>query len=546
MPKPNDDPLSARLVDAGHNGKEVCVMTDNSSERETDFSERETGRFVHPLPPNPNLDKQRKLAKSLARDYWRGDAAAVERVRALHPKPPAPKAFTLSDAQRVIARGYGFAGWRHLKRKINSLTKSPAELFTAAVEMGDVERVRQLFQSHRDLVSRINEPMFSFERPAVHVARTNLAMLDLLLAHGADLNARSSWEKGGFGVLEQVAPEEAAPLIARGARIDIWAAANLGMIEELATLVAGNPALVHAKGGDGKRPLHFAGTIEVARFLIEHGAEVDALDDDHDSTPAQHLIGDRPDVAGFLVARGARADLLLAAALGDLGLVRNRLDAEPGSIAMRVDQDWFAMIDTAANGGHIYQWTLGFHVSAFDIARKRGHTEVVDLLLKRAGPLDLFLDALWCGDDARADAVLAVDPQLMDRAPDKALRQVADAARNNNIAAVRAMLRRGFPVTALSQHGATPLHWAAFHGNADMLQDVLRHNPPIDARDRQFNGTPMDWLFHGARDPWGFSTGRHGECARLLLDAGAPVDEASVPTGHDAVDRVLREHFIRA
>jgi ankyrin repeat protein len=510
-----------------------------------DSSGRDANRFVRPLPPNPNLDKQRKLAKTLARDYWRGYPEAVERVRALHPKPPAPEDFVLSDAQLVIARGYGFASWPQLKQKIDSSTKSPVELFKAAVEMGDVDQVRQLLRSHRDLVSHINEPMFSFKSQAVHVARTNLDLLDLLLAHGADLNARTGWEKGGFGVLEQVEPEQAAALIARGARIDIWAAANLGMMGALATLVAGDPALVHAKGGDGKRPLHFARTVEIARFLIEHGAEIDALDDDHDSTPAQHLIGDRPDVAGFLVAKGARSDLLLAAALGDLGLVRRHLDAEPGSIAMRVDQDWFAMIDTAANGGHIYQWTLGFHVSAFDVARKRGHAEVVALLLQRAGPLDRLLDALWCGDDARADAVLAADPQLADRAPDKALRQVADAARNNNAAAVRAMLRHGFPVTALSQHGATPLHWAAFHGNADMLEDVLRYNPPINAQDRQYNGTPMDWLIHGALDPWrGISTGRHGACVRPLLDAGAQVEEASLPTGHDAIDRILREHFV--
>jgi ankyrin repeat protein len=510
-----------------------------------DSSEREANRFVRPLPPKPNLDKQRKLAKTLARDYWRSHPQAVERVRALHPKPPAPEDFALSDAQLVIARGYGFAGWPQLKRKIDSSTKSPVELFKMAVEMGDVDQVRQLFRSHRDLVSHINEPMFSFKSPAAHVARTNLDLLDLLLAHGADLNARTSWEKGGFGVLEQVNPEQAAPLIARGARIDIWAAANLGLMVELAALAARDPALVNAKGGDGKRPLHFARTVEIARFLIEQGAEIDALDDDHDSTAAQHLIGDRPDVAGFLVSMGARSDLLLAAALGNLTLVRNHLDADPGSIAMRVDQDWFAMINTAANGGHIYQWTLGFHVSAFDIARTRGHTDVVELLLQRAGPLDRLVDALWCGDDARADAVLAVDPHLVDRAPDKALRQVADAARNNNTSAVGAMLRRGFPVTALSQHGAMPLHWAAFHGNSDMLEEVLRHNPPINAQDRQFQGTPMGWLIHGALNPWrGISTGRHGECARLLLNAGAPVDETSLPTGHDAIDRILREHFV--
>jgi ankyrin repeat protein len=317
------------------------------------------------------------------------------------------------------------------------------------------------------------------------------------------------------------------------------------MAAELTALIARDPALVHAKGGDGKRPLHFAGTVEIARILIAHGAEIDALDDDHDSTAAQHLIGDHPDVAGFLVANGARADLLLAAALGDLGLVRSHLDADPGSIAMRVDQDWFPMIDTAANGGHIYQWTLGFHVSAFDVARKRGHTEALDLLLKRAGPLDRLLDALWCGDDARADALLAADPRLVDRAPAKALRQIADAARNNNTTAVSAMLRRGFPVTALSQHGGTPLHWAAFHGNPGMLADLLRHDPPINARDRQYDGTPMDWLIHGALNPWrGIFTGRHGECARLLLDAGAQMDEASLPTGDDVIDQVLRKHFV--
>ena len=114
--------------------------------------------------------------------------------------------------------------------------------------------------------------------------------------------------------------------------------------------------------------------------------------------------------------------------------------ADPGAIAMRVDQDWFPMIDTAPNGGHIYQWTLGFHVSAFDLARKRGHVDVLDLLFKLAGPLDRLLDALWCADDARADAVLAANPRLVARAPERALRQVADAARNNNLAAVSAML----------------------------------------------------------------------------------------------------------
>ena len=38
----------------------------------------------------------------------------------------------------------------------------------------------------------------------------------------------------------------------------------------------------------------------------------------------------------------------------------------------------------------------------------------------------------------------------------------------------------------------------------------------------------MGWLIHGALNPWGASTGRYGECARLLLGAGG-AGKASVP-----------------
>lgn len=175
-------------------------------------------RFVRPLPSNPNLDKQRKLAKTLARDYWRGTGAAIERVQALHPKPPAPDAFLLSDAQLVIARGYGFTGWAQLKQKIDLLTKPPAELFKAAVEAGDAGELRRLMERHPELASKINEPIFSFNSPAVHVARNNMALLDLLLGpwrrsqcedrvgEGRFWRSGASDARGGRPPLSPVAP----------------------------------------------------------------------------------------------------------------------------------------------------------------------------------------------------------------------------------------------------------------------------------------------------------------------------------------------------
>ena len=142
--------------------------------------------------------------------------------------------------------------------------------------------VRGLLAAHPELAARINEPLFDFDRPAAPCTATDLPMLDLLLAHGADLNVKSSFEKGGFGILENVTPEQAPPLITRGAKIDVWAAANLGMAAELRALIQADPSLVNAKGGDGKQPLHYAHTVEIARFLLDHRAEIDALDDDHD------------------------------------------------------------------------------------------------------------------------------------------------------------------------------------------------------------------------------------------------------------------------
>ena len=52
-------------------------------------SEHDRSSFIEPLPARPNLEMQQKRAKELLRAAWAGDAHALARVRALHPKPPA-------------------------------------------------------------------------------------------------------------------------------------------------------------------------------------------------------------------------------------------------------------------------------------------------------------------------------------------------------------------------------------------------------------------------------------------------------------------------
>ena len=157
------------------------------------------------------------------------------------------------------------------------------------------------------------------------VQRSDRTTIEMLLQAGADINARSHWWAGGIGVLDECSPDLAPFLIERGATLDAHAAARLGMFEKLRELVAADREVLGIRGAHGQTPLHFASTIEIAQYLLEQGAEIDARDIEHESTPAQHMLRvvqaryyprDRQDIARYLVARGCRTDILMAAALG--------------------------------------------------------------------------------------------------------------------------------------------------------------------------------------------------------------------------------------
>ena len=417
------------------------------------------------------------------------------------------------------------------------------ELLVAAVKANDTERARQCLEGQPQLRSKLNEPMpelpFGSLVLGPAVRWQNRAMIDLLLSAGADINARSHWWAGGFGVLDSCDPEFAPFLIERGAIVDVHAAARLGLFDKLKELVSANPDRVRARGGDGQTPLHFALSVEIARYLLEHGADIDALDIDHESTPAQYMVRDRPEVARYLVSRGCRTDLLMAAALGEIELVRRHLDADPASIHLSVSEQHFPKRDPRA-GGTIYIWTLGRHKTPHLAAREFGHEEVFRLLMDRS-PAELKLaQACELGDESIFKTLLASRPDLVQTPSANDRRKVADAAQNNNAAAVRLMLEAGWPVDARGQHGGTPLHWAAFHGNAAMTEMILRHNPPLEWTDTDFNSRPLGWAIHGSEHGWHCRTGNYAATVEALLKAGAKLPEKT--GGTDAVREVLRRY----
>jgi ankyrin repeat protein len=414
--------------------------------------------------------------------------------------------------------------------------ESATERIKSALSADDPEQVRELLNLHPELKERINDPVGPFDSPAIVNARSR-RMLDVLLGAGADINARSQWWAGGFGLLDSASPDLAEYAIERGAILDAHSASRLGLLDKLRELIARDPQLVHARGGDGQTPLHFASTVEIAAYLLSQGALIDARDVDHESTPAQWMVKDRQEVARYLITRGCHTDILMAAALGDLSLVRRHLDERPDCIRMRVSHEYFPMIKPKA-GGTIYQWTLGFYVSAHQVARDFGHQDVLGLLVERS-PTDLqLIEACWAGDAPKARAIRAANPEIVERLSQADRRQIAHAARNNQTEVVRLMLEAGFPVDATGQHQATPLHWAAFLGNAEMTKLILQFGPPLEATDADYQGTPLDWAIHGSDRGWCAKTGDFVSTAQALLAAGARRPNAI--GGSPAVQEALR------
>ena len=107
------------------------------------------------LPARPSLDSLRKQAKRLARDAATGNADAVARVHAQLPHARLP--LTNRDAQLVVAREYGFAGWTDLTAEVEKRLGGALEWAVSqartAIHDRDDGRLRTLLAEYPALVS---------------------------------------------------------------------------------------------------------------------------------------------------------------------------------------------------------------------------------------------------------------------------------------------------------------------------------------------------------------------------------------------------------
>jgi ankyrin repeat protein len=301
-----------------------------------------------------------------------------------------------------------------------------------------------------------------------------------------------------------------------------------------ATGLNNNPALglvllqAGANPNDGESVYHSTEHADLAclRLLLAHGAKAGG------TNVLPHML-DREDLTGLqrLLAAGADPN-----------------DSPPGggtALHWAVFRRRSAPILTALlDAGVAIDARRADGRTAYALAIQTGQMESAALLRARGAEtalsaLDRFLGECAAASPEELDRLLAAGPKPA--VPEAEERLLPDLAQVHSVAGVRALLAAGVPVTATGDMGATALHWACWHGYADLVAILLAHGAPIAAEDAQFHGVPAGWFCHGLQN-CNSAGSDYAEVARLLIGAGAVIPKDEIPTGNAAVDAVLREH----
>lgn len=454
------------------------------------------------LTPNSRLENLKREAKRWLKALRAHDADAHARLERANANAPAEPG--LRDVQHALAREYGFSGWTALRQEVSQIEARRAgdarqvavnQLLEAAVS-GDASRATELLDSYPDIANeRVVIPGHTGLRTALHHAEGHEAVVRVLLERGADPNIRDE--------------------------------------------------------GDNAMPLHFAAEREglpAIRLLIEHGADPIGADDWH----GLEVIGwatcfgsGRSDVVDYLLAHGAKHNIFSAVAMGvvsEIGALaagdRSVLDrtmdpANQGrrplhlAVVKKRPESLAALLELGAD-------TEGLEAAGLtplDQAALSGETDMMQLLIEHGAEIRLPA-AVASGDAAQLERLLREDAE----SPKPGSRWgtlIVRASERSPGHVIRALIPAGADVdvrddTSTSVDGVegyTPLHAAAFHGNADAARVLLEHGADPNVRDSTYCAAPAGWADYAG----------HPDVRDLILAGRIDLFQA---VDHDLIHRI--------
>lgn len=264
-----------------------------------------------PLPPRPNLEQYKKLAKELVRackagtiaawaEAWVGARWAKMVGDFASRKMTSTRTCVLADAQFVIARTYGFVSWPKFATHIQSLANAGTrdarfEAAADAIVNGDIATLKRLLDEGPDLIR------------ARSAREHGATLLHYVSANGVE----GYRQKTPANIVEIT-----EVLLNAGAEVD----ATADVYGSRCTTLGLAATSIHPEEAGVQEAL--------LQILLDHGAE---LNRPSSAGRTQSLLfacfaNGRPKAAAFLADRGAAVDLLSAAALGRVDRVKDFLE----------------------------------------------------------------------------------------------------------------------------------------------------------------------------------------------------------------------------
>jgi len=273
----------------------------------------------------------------------------------------------------------------------SQFTEDVMRLFDAA-KSGDSAVVKRMLAEDSRLAKAsgyVRTSLWGSDALALHVAvmHGRKDIVDLLLAHGADINARD--EKYRFNALihaidlADFMPEYAALgmvdfLLERGAELDVWACAWLGDMTGVKEWLDEKPALVNEIGPGPSTLLSFCRDVETIQFYLDYGAdplrEYERSGKYGRTTPLRDIAYRRNYEATRHLLRhlGWEVDIFWASIMGDLDRAGELLAEDDG------------LAQAATSTEHV----LGAGLSPLHLAGQGGHIEVMELLLRQGADVN--------------------------------------------------------------------------------------------------------------------------------------------------------------